>query len=59
MVYSLDVKLKAIKLCDQGMSVESAARKLGCSRNSIATWIELYKNEGSAEVTNLTSANIS
>ena len=48
MVYSLDVKLKAIKLCDQGMSVESAARKLGCSRNSIATWIELYKNDGIA-----------
>ena len=46
MEHSLEEKLKAIKMYNCGVPPTRIAKILGFSRNVIAVWCELFKNEG-------------
>ena len=46
MEHSLEEKLKAIKMYNRGVPPTRIAKILGFSRNVIAVWCELFKNEG-------------
>ena len=48
MEHSLKEKLRAIKLCKQGLPIYHVAKKLKCSKNVVTMWVEQYKLYGAA-----------
>lgn len=48
MEHSLKEKLRAIKLCKQGLPIYYVAKKLKCSKNVVTMWVEQYKLYGVA-----------